>query len=142
MNIDKPSLNYYISTIILKLIVRFELQMGENIEKKGNVFIVTLVERLDVHKSVQTENEIIRMIDEDGVRYLLFDMSNVTYISSSGLRIFISTMRKLRDLRGELKIAGMKEGIKNVFMTVELFDLLNLYDTVEEALEDFGDKVK
>jgi anti-sigma B factor antagonist len=116
--------------------------MGESIEKKGNVIIVKLAKRLDVHKSVKTENEIIRMIDEDGTRYFLFDMSDVIYISSSGLRIFISTMRKLRDLKGELKIVGMKDSIKNVFMTVELFDLLNLYKTIDEALEEFGDKSK
>lgn len=115
--------------------------MSVNMEQVGKVILIKLESRLDVFKSVETEDEIIKLID-NGNKYLLFDLSDVIYISSSGLRIFITTIRKLRELDGMLKVAGMKENIKTVFRTIELIDLLELYDNKDEALEAFGDIAK
>jgi anti-anti-sigma factor len=111
--------------------------MEENIQRKGEVIIIGMPDRLEVNNSVKMENLINSIIDE-GNKFLIFDMSNVSYISSSGLRIFISTIRKIRDMDGQLKISGMNDKVKKVFIMVELYDLLEDYPTLEDAIESYG----
>jgi anti-anti-sigma factor len=110
--------------------------MEGNIKYIGKVAVVKLDKHLDVFVSIETEENILKIINE-GSKYILFDMSDVLYISSSGLRIFISAMRKLRTIDGVLKVSGMRKNVKKVFETVELIDLIELYDTIEDALNSF-----
>ncbi len=112
--------------------------MEEQIQNKGQVLIINMPERLDVSNSTKMEKIINNNID-NGKKYMLLDMSGVEYISSSGLRIFISTLRRIRDLNGKLKISGMKDRVKKVFIMVELYDLLDDYPTLEHALKSFGE---
>lgn len=105
--------------------------------KEGNVQIIQLEGRLDVHLSLEIEQAVNDLIDK-GEKYLLFDLANVQYLSSSGLRIFIAAMRRLKGVDGNLKLANMSESVKKIFKVVELIDLFEIYPSVEEALKAFA----
>ena len=104
--------------------------------KEGKVTIIELEGRLDVHLSLEIEQAVNDIIDKDE-KYLLFDLKGVQYLSSSGLRIFIAAMRKLKSIDGALKLANMSESVKKIFKVVELIDLFEIYNSVEEALAMF-----
>jgi len=105
--------------------------------KEGKVRIIQLEGRLDVHLSLEIEQAINDLIDS-GEKYLLFDLAGVQYLSSSGLRIFIAAMRRVKGLDGSIKLANMSESVKKIFKVVELIDLFEIYPSVEEALTAFG----
>ncbi len=104
--------------------------------KEGKVTIIELEGRLDVHLSLEIEQAVNDIIDK-GEKYLLFDLKGVQYLSSSGLRIFIAAMRKLKSIDGALKLANMSDSVKKIFKVVELIDLFEIYDSVEDALAMF-----
>jgi anti-anti-sigma factor len=104
--------------------------------KEGKVTIIELEGRLDVHLSLEIEQAVNDIIDK-GEKYLLFDLEGVQYLSSSGLRIFIAAMRKLKSIDGSLKLANMSDSVKKIFKVVELIDLFEIYDSVDEALAMF-----
>ncbi len=104
--------------------------------KEGDVLIIELEGRLDVHLSLEIETAVNEIIDS-GEKNLLFDLKGVQYLSSSGLRIFIAAMRKLKGLDGSLKLANMSESVKKIFKVVELIDLFEIYPSIEEALESY-----
>lgn len=104
--------------------------------KEGKVTIIELEGRLDVHLSLEIEQAVNDIIDK-GEKYLLFDLKGVQYLSSSGLRIFIAAMRKLKSIDGALKLANMSDSVKKIFKVVELIDLFEIYDSVEDALKMF-----
>ncbi len=106
--------------------------------KEGKVQIIQLEGRLDVHLSLEIEQEVNELIDK-GEKFLLFDLEGVQYLSSSGLRIFIAAMRRLKGVDGSLKLANMSDSVKKIFKVVELIDLFEIYSSVEEALKAFGD---
>jgi anti-sigma B factor antagonist len=58
-------------------------------------------------------------------------------MSSSGLRIFVSTMRVLKESKRKLKLCSMNSAVQKIFEVVELMDMFDIYETEEEALESF-----
>ena len=107
-----------------------------NTQTVGEVVVVVLEGRLDVHKSLEVELGVNELIDS-GTRNLVFDLDKVEYLSSSGLRIFIAAMRRVKKEDGNLKLANMTEPVKKIFKVVELIDLFEIYPSVDEAVNSF-----
>ncbi|MEI0476488.1 STAS domain-containing protein [Brachyspira pulli] len=110
--------------------------MSLNIEDKGTVKVVSLVGKLDVNLSVSIEAELEQLV-ESGSHYLILELSGIEYLSSSGIRVFISIMRKIKDKNGRLVLACVPDIIKKILKTVELEDLFEVYDSVDDAVASF-----
>jgi len=106
-------------------------------EERKDVTIVYLKGRLDVHLSAEIETELNKIIDE-GKNKLLLSLKDVEYLSSSGLRVFIATSRKLKEKNGELKLMKLNETAKKIFKIVELIDMFDIYESEEDALKSFS----
>ncbi len=111
--------------------------MNLQTKKIGNVVVVYLQGRLDVHLSADIEKEINKLIKDEPNAHLLLNLSGVEYMSSSGLRIFVSTMRILKESNRKLKLCNMNSAVKKIFEVVELMDMFEIYDTEEEAIASF-----
>lgn len=111
--------------------------MNLQTKKVGNVVVVYLQGRLDVHLSADIEKEINKLIKDEPNAHLLLNLSSVEYMSSSGLRIFVSTMRILKESNRKLKLCNMNSAVKKIFEVVELMDMFEIYDTEEEAIASF-----
>ncbi len=111
--------------------------MNLNIKRVDNVVVVYLAGRLDVHLSAEIEKEINKIIQNESDMHLLMNLQNVEYMSSSGLRIFVSTMRILKEQKRMLKLCNMNNAVKKIFEVVELMDMFDIYDSEEEALKTF-----
>lgn len=111
--------------------------MNLNMKKVDNVVVVYLSGRLDVHLSAEIEKEINKIIQNDSSTHLLMNLNDVEYMSSSGLRIFVSTMRILKEQKRMLKLCNMNNAVKKIFEVVELMDMFDIYDSEEEALKSF-----
>ncbi len=111
--------------------------MNLNIKRVDNVVVVYLAGRLDVHLSAEIEKEINKIIQNESDMHLLMNLQNVEYMSSSGLRIFVSTMRILKEQKRMLKLCNMNNAVKKIFEVVELMDMFDIYDSEDEALKSF-----
>lgn len=110
--------------------------MSLKTEKSADVLIIYLQGRLDVHKSLEVEQEINELI-EKGEKKLLFNLKELVYLSSSGLRVFIATLRKLKEINGVLKISEIQNNVAKIFKIVEFDDIFEMYPTTDEALKSF-----
>ena len=108
----------------------------KNIDGAPDKCIVYLKDRLDVHYSSEVETHINKLIDE-GKKNLVISLNDVEYLSSSGLRIFISILRKLKDIGGELKLIKLNDTALKIFKIVDLIDMFDIYDSEDEAIESF-----
>ncbi len=65
---------------------------------------------------------------------LLVDMSAVSYISTSGLKVFLNIWRSLQAKGGRLALAGMMPYVREVFDTVGFDQFFDIHPTVDNAL--------
>lgn len=108
--------------------------MKLNTKKVKNVIVVSLSGRLDVQLSADIEKEIHKLIESEPGYHFLLNLKEINYLSSSGIRIFVSTMRILKEKKYKLLLCEMDINAKKIFEIVELMDMFDIYDTEEEAL--------
>lgn len=114
-----------------------ELQIEEEIIK--GVVVIKLSGLVDSANSHLLENRLGELIDQGHVR-LVFDLSDIDYISSAGWGIFVSEMKGIREKDGDLKLSGMAPDVRDVFELLEFDSLLTPYNDVSEAIIDFDEE--
>lgn len=94
------------------------------IENTGNKWTAILNGRLDTANSSAFENGIKPLI-ENADKDIVLDCTDLQYISSSGLRLFLALRKKVAADNGKMVIKGLNSGLKDIFrMTgfTSLFD--------------------
>ena len=72
-----------------------------------------------------------------GARKFLIDFTNTGYIDSSGLGVLVSLSRKIREVDGDLRLAGLNEDLRTLFELTKLDTLFTIADTPAAALAGF-----
>jgi len=70
----------------------------------------------------------------EGLTGLVVDLGELVYVSSMGLRSFISVAKALKDKGGALRICRLNGLVKQVFEITGLLDTFPVYESVEAAL--------
>jgi len=83
--------------------------------------------RIDGLTSNELDSFLLRQIDL-GERIIILQMDKINYISSAGLRIFISIQQKLKTVGGELILFGLSDSIKDVFKLSGFNRIIKIYD--------------
>lgn len=109
-----------------------------NIESRQHeaITIVSLNGRLDAKTNAEVDQYLTACIDE-GNHQLLLDLSGLTYVSSVGLRVFLSTGKKLKGLKGKMVFSSMQEGVHEVFEITGFLDIFTVADDEESAVSQF-----
>lgn len=64
---------------------------------------------------------------------LVFDLSELTHIDSTGIGRFIDTYGRLKKAGGEMRLAGVSGVVRESFRITKLDTVFPLYPTVEAA---------
>jgi anti-sigma B factor antagonist len=71
----------------------------------------------------------------DGAKTFVVDLSDVRYISSSGIGLLITMLTKMRNSGGELYLTSPSEHVKKLLIITKLNNIFTVFDTVESAKE-------
>jgi anti-sigma B factor antagonist len=74
---------------------------------------------------------------EAGERKFLIDFSETGYIDSSGLGVLVSLSKKIREIDGQLRLAGLNDDLHTLFELTKLDTLFAIDDTADQALAAF-----
>ena len=97
------------------------LNITKNIEGKKAVY--ALEGRLDTVTSPELEEDL--KVCVEGIDDLVLDLSKLDYISSAGLRVFLSVF-KIMSKQGQMKVVKVNETIMEIFEVTGFSDILTL----------------
>jgi anti-sigma B factor antagonist len=103
----------------------------------GDVKIVSPAGRLDAPSSEELKAKMEGLIG-DGCRKMVANLDRVEYISSSGLRVILASLKQLRKTGGDLKLACLKPYVRETFEIAGFTQLFEIYDREDEAVAEFG----
>ncbi len=105
-------------------------------KKSGDVNILGLTGRLDAYSAAEVEKKLDSVIESGCVKMVL-NLEGLEYISSSGLRVFLSQLKKVRKQQGDIKLACMKPNIREVFDIAGFTQLFNIFENEDAANNSF-----
>lgn len=68
-------------------------------------------------------------------RRLVLDLTQTTFISSSGLQVILFAHRDAVQLDGEVRLFGLNAHIRRTFEIAGYFELMRISETRQEAME-------
>ncbi|MDY5700763.1 MAG: STAS domain-containing protein [Lachnospiraceae bacterium] len=89
----------------------------------GNEMELVLSGRLDTITAPQLEAELKKNID--GITSLLFDFSDLEYLSSAGLRVLLAA-QKIMNKQGSMVIKNVNDTIMEIFEVTGFVDILTI----------------
>lgn len=103
-----------------------------NSEIEGAYFIIRISGDVDASSSIHLDNAIADAIDKQP-KYILIDCSDLNYISSAGLGVFMSYLQEFEAKDIELVVFGLSKKVFNVFEILGLDQLLRITETEGQA---------
>jgi anti-sigma B factor antagonist len=102
--------------------------------REGNFDILMLHGEVDASNSVILDKEIQLLLETES-KSILIDGTNLDYISSAGLGVFISYLEDFSDRGISFSIYGLKNQVYEVFKILGLDQLIPIYGGKNEAID-------
>ncbi|MEW6410036.1 MAG: STAS domain-containing protein [Nitrospirota bacterium] len=110
--------------------------MEIEVKRTDEINILEIKGRIDSFTVPMVEKEMETVISM-GEFKLIADLADVSYISSAGLRAFISALKEVRKHNGDLKLVAMQPSVSTVFKVAGFLKFFNIYDTIDDAVKSF-----
>ena len=92
-------------------------------QKNGKKLDVKVIGRLDTKTAPELTEALKDNLDD--VEELTFDLSELIYISSAGLRVILST-QKIMNKQGSMKVTNVQDIVMEVFESTGFVDILKI----------------
>ena len=113
--------------------------MRLSIVRENNIIILELKGKLDATTAKQFQDDFTKLIDKNENKFII-DCSQLTYISSAGLRVFYFAAKKLEKTNGKIVICSPNKNIMRVFEIVDLSSDFPIFASIESAYNEFSEK--
>jgi anti-sigma B factor antagonist len=100
------------------------------------VVCIKLTGRLDADSAPAAEATVKELLQQ-GKSKLLFDLGELDYISSAGLRVILMTVKALQGQKGKLLLSSLRPYVREIFDVSSFSSIIPITETVEAGLEQF-----
>jgi len=104
-------------------------------ERRGDISILRIIGRLDSSTSKDLEEKILPLIASSQGK-LVIDLSQLDYVSSAGLRVFLLAAKRMDGAKGKMILCSLQDTVKQVFDIAGFSSLLTLAASTEEAVKN------
>jgi anti-sigma B factor antagonist len=99
--------------------------MNIDIKELNGGYTASFNGRLDTPAAVKAQQDIVPLL-ENADKEITLDCTNLEYISSSGLRLFLTLRKETASKGGKVIIEHINDEIKKVFMMTGFFNLFEI----------------
>ena len=105
-------------------------------EDNDSVMVVVLVAtQLDASTAADFKHSVTPVLE--AYSQIVFDLSQLGFVDSSGLGALLSCLRQLHARGGDLKLCGITKPVRALFELVRMHRVFHIFDTQDEAIRAF-----
>src|SRR5436853_6173149 len=108
--------------------------MYMSLPEPQNQNVLPLAGEIDLSVSPEIGSTFDEMVRTKPPRVVV-DLTNVTYIDSSGLAVLIVGMQQVKEYGGKFALAGLQDDVRSILQTARLDQFFATYPHVDAALE-------
>ncbi len=109
--------------------------MNVSIQREGKAAIIRAQGDVDLYSSPKLRDAILEAVRLKAVP-IVVNLSDVTYMDSSGVATLIEGFQLAREYGGTVRLVGLNERVSEVFKLARLHQVFEICKTEEEALAD------
>lgn len=99
----------------------------------NDILIINISGKIDASNSEVISNNINKIIGNN--KNLILDLYQLEYISSAGLRVFLSIVKKSKNYDGQVIFCNISNNIKELFDITGLTNVFILCNSLDEAIK-------
>ncbi|MFZ5629579.1 MAG: STAS domain-containing protein [Spirochaetota bacterium] len=103
----------------------------------GRATVLDLEGELDLFNTNQLKDALKQLVSSGDVRVIM-NLEQVSYIDSTGIGVFLSMLKPLRDKGGDLKLAAPSAPVQKVFQLTRLNQFFDTHGDIEAAEKSFN----
>lgn len=97
-----------------------------------DLVIICVSGALDTNSSVQLDSTLTQYLDR-GARQIILELSEMDYVSSVGLRVLLSSLKRLKTSDGRLLLSGLNQDVREIFDMAGFSPLFEITPSLDEA---------
>jgi len=102
---------------------------------KNDVLIVKFIGELDHHSTIKNRENMVEVIVNKALKNLIFDLSDIDFMDSSGIGLIIGRYKFISALGGQVKIVCNNKQIEKLITMSGLKRLVEVHTDLENALK-------
>jgi anti-sigma B factor antagonist len=104
----------------------------------GDVSVIDVTGRITLGEGASTLRESIRDLVAKGNKKILLNLSDVSYIDSSGIGELVSGFTTVTNQGGVLRLLGLTKRVKDLLQITKLYTVFDVYDDETSAIRSFA----
>ena len=114
------------------------MEMMTSTRQVGSVTVVDISGRIVLWEESNTLRSLVSDLLNKGHKKILFNLSDVHYIDSSGLGALVSSFTSVRKRGGELKLLNLTDKVTDVMQMTKLYTVFDIQNDEAVAVRSFG----
>jgi anti-anti-sigma factor len=102
-------------------------------EQRPGALILCPRKRIDSSNAKSFEEKANALVDANPGNVVI-DFSELDYISSAGLRVVLTTAKRVKAAGGELTLSGVRDNVREVFDVSGFASIFGMHDTLDAAM--------
>ncbi len=109
-----------------------------NNRQVGDVTVVDATGRITLGEGASAFRDAIRDLAAKGNKKILVNLSDVSYIDSSGIGEMVSSFTTVTNHGGQLKLLGLSKRVKDLLQITKLYTVFEVFDDEASAIRSFA----
>ena len=103
----------------------------------GDVTVIDSAGRITLGEGASVFRDTVRDLVAKGDKKILLNLSDVTYIDSSGIGELVSGFTTVTNHGGVLKLLGLSKRVKDLLQITKLYTVFEVFDDEATAVRSF-----
>jgi len=108
--------------------------MNVQVASLADYKLVSVEGRIDTTNAGEFEKSVMMVIEGGSIKIIL-NCSDLNYISSSGLRVFLVVQKKMMAAKGQFRLCNLQPAIKEIFDISGFSSIFSVFPDQEAALK-------
>ncbi|MCM3666763.1 anti-sigma factor antagonist [Mesobacillus subterraneus] len=110
------------------------MNISIDVKETESVLAVKVNGEIDAYTAPQLREKLFPLSEKEGVK-MVVDLSEVNYMDSTGLGVFVGVFKNVRAHNGEFKIVGLSERLQRLFEITGLADIIDINSQIEGGVQ-------
>ena len=104
----------------------------------GDVTVIDAAGRITLGEGASSFRDTVRELSAKGDKKILLNLSDVSYIDSSGIGEMVSGFTTVTNHGGQLKLLGLSKRVKDLLQITKLYTVFEVFDDEAAAVRSYS----